>query len=297
MAHQRASDSSASGARSLADYLAAVRWEPRRSWSQTLAGGTSAQLVTGDPALVYLRSGRALPARPGSWRPVALDPVDRPLQAGDFLFSAGRSPLALAAVEDTSVVVVEVEPAGAPGHLEALPDALTVRGFDRSEPAVAALVAAMSCATTRPDARSEKVICTQIATTVMSVAIRAWAERGCAPENWLLRSHDPLLARALDAMHADPARGWTLPDLARVATMSRTVFAERFREVVGTSPAQYLTEVRVHLAKEHLGSGRSVGETSRLLGYSSEDGFSRAFRRHTGSTPTGWLRVEASLSA
>jgi AraC-like DNA-binding protein len=70
--------------------------------------------------------------------------------------------------------------------------------------------------------------------------------------------------------------------------MSRSTFAERFRSVVGRSPADYVTEVRVDAAKRMLDAGSSVSAVSRELGYASDEGFSRAFRRRTGLTPSSW---------
>jgi AraC-like DNA-binding protein len=70
--------------------------------------------------------------------------------------------------------------------------------------------------------------------------------------------------------------------------MSRSTFAERFRTAVGRSPADYVTEVRIDAAKRMLDAGRSVSDVSRELGYASDEGFSRAFRRRTGMTPSSW---------
>lgn len=76
--------------------------------------------------------------------------------------------------------------------------------------------------------------------------------------------------------------------LASIGAMSRSTFAERFRSTVGRSPADYVTEVRVDAAKRMLEAGRSVSDVSRELGYTSDEGFSRAFRRRTGQTPSSW---------
>jgi AraC-like DNA-binding protein len=70
--------------------------------------------------------------------------------------------------------------------------------------------------------------------------------------------------------------------------MSRSVFAERFREAFGRSPGGYVTDARVHRAKELLEAGESVSEVSRTLGYASDEGFRRAFRRVTGVAPSRW---------
>ncbi|RMB57882.1 AraC family transcriptional regulator [Tessaracoccus antarcticus] len=142
---------------------------------------------------------------------------------------------------------------------------------------------------TDPARAGDGVICGRIALTVVSAAVRSWSELGCAPQRWLQRAKDPHLVRALDALQADPGEPWTVDSLARVAAMSRSAFAGRFRAVMEQSPAAYLAAVRMDVAADLLVHEElSVAETARRLGYESEAGFSRAFRRHTGSTPSQW---------
>ena len=63
------------------------------------------------------------------------------------------------------------------------------------------------------------------------------------------------IGAALGAIHAEPGRGWTLEALARVAGVSRTVFAQRFKALAGTTVMNYLTRWRMHTAAERLRSG------------------------------------------
>lgn len=298
-------DATAAG---VGEFLAGLTWSTHGSRTHVLPAGTAVSLTSDRASLVYVMRGAVSVVRPVTSTPVAVDPFDQPLATGDFLLALGRQPLALrgatAAVgaetpedpEDGTahVVVVRVDPSD-PTRLDLLPDAFTVRDFLRTEPAVARLAASMGCPNQEHASnRSRDIICAHIATTVVTTAITTWVERGCAPQGWLNRVSDPDLARVLDAMHAAPATAWTLAHLARVAAMSRTVFSERFRTVVGTSPAHYLAHLRMELAKQHLArEGRTVGETSRLLGYATEDGFSRAFRRHTGASPSAWRQAQS----
>ena len=143
----------------------------------------------------------------------------------------------------------------------------------------------------------DAVICSRIATTIVSTALRAWNEAGCAPAGWLRDVTEPRIAAALEALHQEPGRPWTLDDLARVARMSRSAFALRFQEAVGETPIGYLTRVRMETAKGLLlRSELTIGAVASGLGYESQAGFSRAFQRHTGSTPGRW-RVEARSGA
>lgn len=213
------------------------------------------------------------------------------LVAGDAFLTRGGSPFALEADGDTTLIVLDIELADAASPLLALlPDLVTVTGFDALEPAAATLAAGMGLVdpTQFPLRRTDPVICKLMATTVFLSVIRAWAENGCAPAGWLQTSSDPFLDRVIDAIHDEPGRDWTVERLASVGAMSRSTFAERFRSAIGRSPAEYVTEVRVDQAKRMLDAGRSVSDISRALGYASDEGFSRAFRRRTGMTPSSW---------
>jgi AraC-like DNA-binding protein len=99
---------------------------------------------------------------------------------------------------------------------------------------------------------------------------------------------DPRLARAINAMHADPAHNWTLEELASIATMSRARFATNFRATVGTTPMLYLGEWRLSVARTLLRRGRSVQQTADAVGYGSASALSRAFAARSGLSPTEW---------
>jgi AraC-like DNA-binding protein len=106
---------------------------------------------------------------------------------------------------------------------------------------------------------------------------------------WLAALHDPVLNPALAAIHADPGRKWTVTDLARVATVSRSGLDDRFRQVLGRSPIRYLSEWRMHLARDLLAStDLSVAAIARRVGYDAEEAFSRAFKRDAGDPPAAW---------
>jgi transcriptional regulator GlxA family with amidase domain len=92
----------------------------------------------------------------------------------------------------------------------------------------------------------------------------------------------PALGRALTRIHADPGGAWTLERMADEAGMSRSVFAETFRHVVGLAPGDYLTRWRLSLARALLQAGRPAKAVARQVGYASPAAFSRAFARHFG---------------
>ncbi len=106
---------------------------------------------------------------------------------------------------------------------------------------------------------------------------------------------DAHLGRAIEAMHADPAHRWTLAELASRAGLSRSIFAQRFRERVGETPIGYLAEWRMMLAKDRLAEGRdSLVTIANGLGYESENAFNTAFRRVIGCSPRRYARAEAN---
>jgi AraC-like DNA-binding protein len=103
---------------------------------------------------------------------------------------------------------------------------------------------------------------------------------------------DRLVARALALMHAEPARSWTVEDLARQIGMSRSGLARRFTDLLGVPPMQYLTTWRLQLAAQRLRlSNRPLGEVAEEVGYESEAAFNRAFRREFGMPPATWRRA------
>jgi len=116
--------------------------------------------------------------------------------------------------------------------------------------------------------------------------------------NWLAGLRDSYVGRALMALHANPARDWTLELLAAEAALSRSSFAERFAEFVGHPPMQYLTNWRMQLATNYLRNGtESVSAIANRVGYESEAAFSRAFKKVVGSPPSEWREQRVTGNA
>ena len=106
---------------------------------------------------------------------------------------------------------------------------------------------------------------------------------------WLAAMRDPGIRRALEAIHHEPAQDWSADQLAKLAAMSRTVFFERFTELLGTAPAQYLTRWRLQRAAHWLlDSDSSIAEIAGRVGYGSEAALGRAFKRECGQSPAAW---------
>lgn len=107
--------------------------------------------------------------------------------------------------------------------------------------------------------------------------------------NWLTALRDKALSTVLSEMYSRPEHDWTVQELASVACLSRSAFAERFSQAMGVPPLTYLTRHRMRLAARYLStSGHSVARIAELVGYSSEAAFSPAFKREYGLTPSAW---------
>jgi AraC-like DNA-binding protein len=124
------------------------------------------------------------------------------------------------------------------------------------------------------------------------------AEGESGAVGWLFALSDPQMSAAINAMHRDPARRWTLQALAARAGMSRSSFAQKFKRTVGASPMDYLTRWRMLLAGDRLeNSNDRISAIALSLGYESESAFSTAFKRVMASTPRkyGLSRHPASV--
>jgi len=108
---------------------------------------------------------------------------------------------------------------------------------------------------------------------------------------WFFALADKRISRAISAMHDAPGRHWTLQKLAEQAGMSRSPFAQRFKQTVGVSAMEYLTSWRMLLAADRLTTSRdSISEISASLGYQSESAFGAAFKRVNDCSPRQYGR-------
>jgi AraC-like DNA-binding protein len=92
-------------------------------------------------------------------------------------------------------------------------------------------------------------------------------------------------------MHADPARPWTIVELAKEAALSRSAFFDRFQRSVGVPPMEYLLGWRMALAKDMLRQDADIAEVAERVGYGSASTFSTAFSRHVGQPPGRYARA------
>ncbi len=173
--------------------------------------------------------------------------------------------------------------------LAGLPEAIMLRGthdqaLEGLEVARRMLVLEME----RPS-QGSVVMVARILDLLFIQILRASAAGRDGPPSWLAGALDPQISPAVRAIHAGPGHDWTVDQLAGLCNLSRSRFSERFTERVGKPPSTYLTLVRLGGAAKLLrDTSTPVGVIANMVGYTSEPGFSRAFRAHYGSSPARW---------
>nr|WP_063572112.1 AraC family transcriptional regulator [Luteibacter rhizovicinus] len=138
-----------------------------------------------------------------------------------------------------------------------------------------------------------------LSAALFAIVLRASSEAEAPPAGLLALAAHPRLAPAISAMFSDPARAWTLPELASLSSMSRATFMRRFQEGLGHSASELLQDIRMSLAANDLRNpGRATEAVADAVGYQSVSAFRRVFTERIGMTPGAWRRqfIEASPS-
>jgi AraC-like DNA-binding protein len=172
------------------------------------------------------------------------------------------------------------------GLLEALPQVLTLSAAvgDPLRDVIALL--SHELATPEP---GQPTVLDRLLDVLLVLAIRKDFRRSPTAPLWYQAANDPRLSAALQAMHENVGHAWSVPELAAISGLSRAAFARTFRDALGQTPMQYLTDWRMALARDHLRSGDlSMANIARTVGYSSPYAFAAAFRRHHGEPPGTW---------
>ncbi|KUE90680.1 AraC family transcriptional regulator [Cupriavidus necator] len=166
-----------------------------------------------------------------------------------------------------------------------LPALVHVRGAERLS-AIVRLVSEES-----GERRSgRELVLTRLVEVLLIEALRSTSGED-APPGLLRGLTDTRLASAMRQMHADPARSWTVAQLARKAALSRSTFFERFTRAVGMPPMEYLIAWRMAVAKDLLRRHDiGIAEVAERVGYGSATTFSTAFSRHVGQPPSLYAR-------
>lgn len=130
-----------------------------------------------------------------------------------------------------------------------------------------------------------------LSAALFTLSLRLASETSEAQAGLLALAGNRRLSPALNALFNEPARPWTLHELARLCNMSRATFIRHFQERLGCSASELLADIRMTVASNALRMGdMSIGAVAELAGYQSEAAFQRAFKQHMGSTPAQWRR-------
>ena len=241
------------------------------------------------------------------------------LHAGDFILLPGRCPFRLYSTPDAPVTdafqFFASFPAGETGMLNDGGDCSGVGGFFdfaglhtdlllgilppivhiRAEATKAALgwLIERLMRELRDPQPGGTLMAGHLAQTLLIEALRLHLrERSPHSAGWLFALADKQMRDVIAAMHAEPARRWTLADLARVGGMSRSSFAVRFKQTVGEPAMDYLTRWRMMVAADRLASGRvAIATVAPAVGYESESAFGAAFKRTFGHSPREFTKA------
>lgn len=142
------------------------------------------------------------------------------------------------------------------------------------------------------------LIALKMSEAIFAQAIRVHLESLSPDSDALAGFADPQLSRALSAFHREPARTWSVEELARIAGMSRTSFAQGFTAKMQVTPMQYLTSWRMQIACQGLTEqGLNVADAAELAGYASEAAFSRVFRKQVGVSPAAYRQQHREIAS
>lgn len=176
--------------------------------------------------------------------------------------------------------------------LESLPPMLRLELGDISLTGWLADLLRLGVAESRAQKPGSQSLLAKLSELAFTEALRRYAQSG-DPElkGWLAGLHDPFVGRALALLHRQPARDWSVDELAREVALSRSALAERFTSMIGEPPMQYLTRWRLTLAAQALRrNADAIALVAQRSGYESEASFTRAFKREFGVPPKVWRK-------
>ena len=148
---------------------------------------------------------------------------------------------------------------------------------------------------TEADHLGGRAMLNALSAAMFALVLRLASENNDAPTGLLALAGHPRLAPVLAALFNEPARAWSLPELAKLCHMSRATLARQFHEKLGRSASELLTDIRMALAANALKNpSMSTGAVAEAVGYQSEAAFQRAFKSHMGLTPAQWRKSQAA---
>ncbi len=141
------------------------------------------------------------------------------------------------------------------------------------------------------------IIALKLSEIIYAQAMRSYLESEAAQNKGLAGFSDPVITRALQAIHQSPQYHWTLKELSKVSGVSRTSLSNRFSQCMSTTPLGYITQWRMQLARQGLvNSSKAIIEIAEAVGYQSEAAFGRVFKKHFKISPATFRREQKNSS-
>jgi len=181
---------------------------------------------------------------------------------------------------------MEFDLGGMQGLGKLMPQAIVVEANEQIYPGLVPVLGAMKSEICSGRAGFAGILA-RLAEVAAAMIVRGWIENGSENAAGLIAAlRDPRLARAILAIHRDTSREWSVAELAAQSHVSRSVFAERFKSIIGIPPQRYAREVRMRIAGHWITHDKiSIDTVALRLGYASQAAFSRAFKRINGYPP------------
>jgi len=176
--------------------------------------------------------------------------------------------------------------------LDALPPVLILSG-EKAKAWLKPLTNLLVQESLRPESSNQSPILNRLCELLISYALRCFVENQKNTTNVLSLYSDKNIVKAIHAIHHNPTKKWHLTDLANISAMSRTKFANHFKQISGWTPMKYLTWWRMQLAYSYLQKGHTISNVAESVGYASDVALIRAFKNEFKISP-GKVRKKLS---
>jgi AraC-like DNA-binding protein len=259
-----------------------------------LEAGEIVVFPRGDAHVLASAPGLRAPADVNGYRTLAARPDQRPMPLAYYGSEVLPGPWAPTADDGTVVVCGFVGCDLRPFNplIEALPRLLHLPAGAVGDWVAPVLHQAVS--ESRGNRPGSAAVLERVSEMVFVDAARRYLEAlPSDASGWLAALRDRHVGRAIALMHEQPAEPWTLDELGRQVGLSRSALHERFVELAGQPPMQYLTNWRMQCGARLLREGNAtVATIAQDVGYDSEAAFARAFKRLVGQPPAAWRRAQ-----
>lgn len=248
----------------------------------TTRAGETLRIEEGDVLVLPRGSEHTIADAPGR-------PLGPPCSAGEERAGAVlRSPDDPEATHVALALAYEMAPGRTHPMIASMPDFVHLRGDAVAQPELTGAIAMLDKELGSELSGGDTLVPALLDAILMYLlrAMHGHHALNCGFAGWASALADGPIAAALEAIHADPARQWTVASLGEVAGLSRSAFSRRFTDLVGQPPLAYLTSWRLTLAARLLAdTDAPLATVARQVGYASEFAFATAFKRDFGQPP------------